>query len=215
MSRLSILTVSRCEPHSLRFLTHFRAVADILDAPFVLACDRCDPPPFPTADKTLLVECKTTIEDVLAEVHLQCETPWVLRLDDDETLTAHAIEWLSRWIRVDDQASAKAIAFPRANLWGSHKTRLDEEGLWPDFQVRLIRREFETRDTLHQGLGVDLVSPAAILHHKFLVKGREERESIADRYEATWEGAGRGEHYVRFTLPENVFGENPRVASVV
>jgi len=214
MSRLTLLTVSRCEPYTQRFFTHFRAVADILGVPWVLACDRCEPPQYPAADRTTTVSCKTTIEDVLASVHQACDTPWVLRLDDDETLTAGSIEWLAKWLRAAEPAGVNGIAMARANLWESERTRLNEDGLWPDLQIRLVRREHETRTVLHEGLGAELISPCVILHHKFLVKNYDERVEVAKRYEATWEGAGLGEHYVRFTLPERLFGDSPKIVSV-
>jgi hypothetical protein len=211
MNTLSLLCVSKCEPHTPRFFRHYRAVADLLGIPWVLACDRCEPPAAPAADTVILVEAKTTIEDVLAGVHAQCETDWVLRLDDDETLTSATLPWLVRFLR-SDTTGMNAVAFPRANLWGDEATMLVEDHMWPDTQCRLIRRDAETRDRLHQGLPADRVSPGVILHHKFLVKSRQQREEIARLYETNGTGLGLGEHYVRYSLPEVAFGDSPKTA---
>lgn len=186
----------------------------MLGVPWVLACDRCDPPSSPTPDAVVRVTASTVIEDVLADAHAACGTEWVLRLDDDETLSAPAVSWLWSWLR-SDQTGVSVIGFPRANLWGGEGTMLAEEYMWPDPQMRLTRRGAETRSAIHQGLSPDRFSPAVILHHKFLVKSREDREAIARRYEATSAGCGLGEHYVRFSLPEVAFGDTPAVTETV
>jgi hypothetical protein len=212
---ISLLVVSKCEPHTDRFFTHYRAVADMLGIPWVLGCDRCSPPPCFKADKVFSVCCKTTVEDVLILAFRQCETEWVLRLDDDETLSLQALSWLYKWLQPPSQRSAKAmkaIAFHRANLWGGESLRLAEPGLYPDVQVRLVRRDHENRTRLHEGLDCDLVAPVDLLHYKFLIRSYEDRVKIADAYESTWKGAGYGPDYMKFNLPEKVFGQNPKTS---
>ena len=44
-----------------------------------------------------------------------------------------------------------------------------------------------------------------ILHHKFLIRDRAEREAIAAHYEALQDGAGYSPTYLPFQLPEDCF----------
>lgn len=199
--RLSILTVTRCEPYTPRFLLHFRALADILSAEFVVAHDRCDPIEC-GADKYLPVASSGAIEDVLVEAHAACSGDYVLRLDDDETLSAQAIMDVVEWARCE--SDTKVYAFPRANLWGDQWHAVSSGHLFPDFQARLMPRERETRALIHEGILPDAAMPGMILHHKFLLKSREEREKIAAGYELKRPGCGSG-HYLQFSVPERCF----------
>jgi hypothetical protein len=199
--KLSILTVTRFERHTPRFLRHFRAVADILGAEFVVGCDRCEPAEC-GADIYVPVETRGMIEHALIEAHDACSGEYVLRLDDDETLSAAAIFAVADWSRLD--SDEKVYAFPRANLWGDEKHAIVSGSLFPDLQTRLMPRGRENRTRLHQAIDTSSTIPGMILHHKFLVKTREEREEIAIRYEEIDPGGGSG-HYLQFSVPESCF----------
>lgn len=201
--RLSVLCVSKCEPHTRRFFTHFRAIADIFGAEFVLAHDRCDRPDC-DADKYLSVTAKATIEDVLIEAHRACSGDYVLRLDDDETLSPAAILKVDSAMRADPEG--RIFALPRANLIENDRTAIISGSLFPDFQVRLMPREAEIRTLLHEGLPANAMIKGMILHHKFLIKTIEERRALAASYEAHRDGCGSG-HYLQFSVPEDVFDE--------
>lgn len=196
--RLSILTITRCERHTPRFFTHFRALADILQAEFVVAYDRCEKPDC-GADRYVPVEAKFTCENVLAEAHSACAGDYVLRLDDDETLSPQGILCVA-----EAKLDGRVFAFPRANLWGDEHHAIASGDLFPDCQTRLMPRERETRTQLHAGVSADLLLNGMILHHKFLVKGIDERRAIAARYEANHPGGGTG-HYLQFSVPEDAF----------
>lgn len=201
MISFSILTVTQGEPYSARFLRHFRVIADMLSAEFVVAHDRCGPPPC-DADRYLPVQSSGAIEDVLVQAHAACSGDYVLRLDDDETLSPQAVLSLAEW---RSQASdSRAYALPRANLWGDQWHAIKSGHLFPDFQVRLMPRGREQRTRVHEGLAADALLPGMILHHKFLLKTREERRAIAARYEAKQAGCGSG-HYLQFSVPEDCF----------
>lgn len=200
--KLSILTVTRFEAYTPRFLTHFRALADICGAEFVVAYDRCDRVEC-GADVYVPVTSGGVIEDVLVEAHAACSGDYVLRMDDDETLSAQAIMDIVEW-GVED-ADSRAYAFPRANLWGDEWHAVRSGDLFPDFQVRLMPRFREMRKTVHEGMMPDALMPGMILHHKFLLKSREERERIAAVYESRRAGSGSG-HYLQFSVPEACFG---------
>lgn len=195
---LSILCVSRCQDYTKRFFTHFRALADILGAEFVLAHDRCATPDC-AADKYLPVETRGAIEDVLTAAHMACSRDYVLRLDDDETLSPAAIMAVAQ-----ADLSGRVFAFPRANLVGDERTAVKSGHLFPDFQVRLMPKEAETRTRIHEGLPADACLPGMILHHKFLLKTVDERRAIAATYESRQPGCGTG-HYLQFSVPEDAF----------
>lgn len=199
--KLSVLTVTRWEPHTPRFLRHFRAVADILSAEFVVAYDRVSQPAC-DADRYVAVESSGAIEDVLVQAHSACSGEYVLRLDDDETLSPQAILALAEWGGLE--SDSRVYAFPRANLWGDQWHGMSSGSLFPDFQVRLMPRDHERRTRVHEGLIPDAIFPGMILHHKFLIKSREERLAIAARYEEKQAGCGSG-HYLQFSVPEDCF----------
>ena len=199
--KLSILTVTRSEPHTPRFLRHFRAVADMLSAEFVVACDRVATPDC-DADRYIAVQSSGAIEDVLVEAHSACSGDYVLRMDDDETLSAQAILSLAEWGGL--QSDSRVYALPRANLWGDQWHGISSGDLFPDFQVRLMPRDREQRTHVHEGIIPDSLLPGMILHHKFLLKSREERLAIAARYEKKQAGCGSG-HYLQFSVPEDCF----------
>jgi hypothetical protein len=196
---LSILTVTRVEPHAPRFLRHFRAVADVLSAEFVVAYDRASTPNC-DADRYVAVESSGVIEDVLVQAHAACSGEYVLRMDDDETLTPQAILSLAGWIGL--QSDSKVYAFPRANLWGDQWHAVSSGSLFPDLQSRLMPRDHESRTTVHEGMPFDIILPGLILHHKFLIKSYAERAKIALRYEQKRAGCGSG-HYLQFSVPED------------
>ena len=196
---LSILTVTRGEPHSPRFLRHFRAVADMLSAEFVVAYDRVSQPAC-DADHYIAVESSGVIEDVLVQAHAACSGEYVLRMDDDESLCPTAILALYGWCGLD--SDSKSYAIRRANLWGDQWHAVSSGSLFPDLQARLMPRDRETRTTVHEGMPFDIVFPGMILHHKFLIKSYAERAKIAERYEQKRAGCGSG-HYLQFSVPED------------
>jgi len=199
--RISILTVTKCEAYTPRFLRHFRAVADILSAEFVVAHDRCGPPDC-GADKYVAVHSKGVIEDVLVEAHQACSGDYVLRLDDDETLSPQAILCVAELLPKKNDTNV--YAFPRANLWGDERHGIFSGDLFPDPQVRLMPRNRECRTKVHEGIMPDVMLSGMILHHKFLLKSCDERRAIAARYEAKQHGCGTG-HYLQFSVPEDCF----------
>lgn len=199
--RLSILTVTAGEAYTPRFLRHSRAVADMLSAEFVVAHDRCEPPDC-GADRYVPVCSAGVVEDVLVEAHAACSGDYVLRLDDDETLSPKAIFCIAAWLAATDDT--RVYAFPRANLWGDQWHAVSSGALFPDFQVRLMPRDRESRTQVHEGLIPDDFFGGMILHHKFLLKSTEERRAIAARYEAKKPGCGSG-HYLQFSVPEDCF----------
>jgi hypothetical protein len=128
----------------------------------------------------------------------------VLRLDDDERCSPAMVEWLMR----GDYQLGTHWKFARVALFGSEWSAIDSPHLWPDHQTRLsVRAWADGRNAIHCGSpygGGDL-APAAIEHHKFLVKNTEERLALAQHYDRVG-GSGTGWNYP-FNVPELAYAE--------
>lgn len=199
---LSLLCVTKGEPHAAEFLRALRSVADALEAEFVVVSDG-----FPTitarnlADEYLVVQSDGSIESVLDEAVAACSGDYVLRIDDDEEVSAEMVVWLQS----GEYTQSDVWSFPRKNLW--RDGYLTNPPLYPDIQTRLTTKEKAGgRKQVHDGspFGAGRVANVHILHHKFLVKSYAERKEIALRYDALREGGGTG-HWLPFNLPEDAF----------
>lgn len=219
--KISIVTVSRGEPHTPRFISRFITLATALGGEVVLGCD--GPHAAVVARNVLelftsvhpapvvLVDVKPdppVVESVLDLVIAKCRAPWVLRLDDDES----ASDGLIAWLREERYRTDDLWKFNRAHLWGDEETYLEAPQLWPDHQTRLSTREKAGgRHWIHAGSpfgGGELAPPcAAILHHKFIVRDYLQRQAIGERYDAVQRGAGISGGMRAFQLPEDVFGD--------
>jgi len=65
---------------------------------------------------------------------------WVFFLDGDERLSAEGWQHLPVIVRTAQEAGSGAVAWPRVTFWPDKDHGLIGFGLWPDLQVRLIRR---------------------------------------------------------------------------
>lgn len=214
---LTVLCITRAEPFARPFLEALVELADGLEAECVIAADGYD------AIERLVdwqirppgaiygVESRGYVESVL-DYALQTTTGrYVLRVDDDERVNEPMAEWLrGRWY-----ARAPHWSFRRLNLFVSEKHALDTALLWPDPQTRLSHRELAGgRYKIHvaspHGLGEWAPLPAAIEHHKFLVKPLEERRAIAARYEELQPGSGNGV-FLPFSAPEDFYSADDLV----
>jgi hypothetical protein len=148
------------------------------------------------------------IESVLDEALTACRGEYILRLDDDETLSPRAVRWLGD----GGYREADHWKWPRAHLWGSPARYIPAAPLWPDWQTRLsVREKAGGRGVIHAGspFGGGEEAPGAILHWKFLVRDRASRRAILDRYETIQPGAGTG--FLPFHLPEEAWAERADV----
>lgn len=176
---ISVLVVTRGEPHTPRFLAHAGHVAQFLGAEFVLGCDRCEVHMPSVKVVQLDASACPMIEAVLEQAVDACDGDWILRLDDDETVSWAMLGYLLSC----DHTRYEAIGFPRANLWGDEAHLLVDSEFWPDVQMRFSKRQYAVRRTLHEGPAkCDAIAPAMILHHNLLVRGREGRREVARRY---------------------------------
>ncbi len=177
--RLSVLCVTRGEPHTPRFLSHLSLLANLLRAELVIGCDRCDVN-VPKAKKVRLdASSCPVVETVLEEAVSHCSGEYVLRLDDDETVSLA----MAGYLLAGDWKNYEAIGFPRAHLWINESLMLTDEHWWPDIQMRLSLKRHAVRRVVHEGPPkLDVVVGAALLHHLWLVRTRDERLETCRRY---------------------------------
>lgn len=219
MPLLSLLTVTKAEPHALVFIEEMLELVRRIDGQLVIAADGqqaydsldlC----FNSLDPVKLIQVNSAgyLESVHDHAVAHCDGTYVLRLDDDERCSLAMVNWLLE----DRFLSHPHWKFPRMALWGSDEFYITNSPLWPDHQTRLSLKHMAVgRDHIHAGspFGGGEVAPVAIEHHKFLVKSRDMREEIADRYDRIQMGAGRN-GMAAFQLPEDVFGEEISLAEV-
>jgi hypothetical protein len=179
--RLSLLCVTRGEKHTPRFFGHFSLLANLLRAELVIGCDRCDVD-VPDAKKVHLdASSCPVVETILEEAVSHCSGEYVLRLDDDETVSLA----MAGYLMAGDWQKHEAIGFPRAHLWVNESIMLTDAHWWPDVQMRLSLKKHAVRKFVHEGAPrLDVVVGGALLHHLWLVRTREERLETCRRYHA-------------------------------
>lgn len=174
-------------------------------------------------------ETKGYIESVLDSCINLTTGRYVLRIDDDESIPPPLIEWLRVGAYKESdhwkfnrahlingtrclQCQGSGIN-PRSMTWncctvcgGSGELLpgiVTSPPLWPDHQTRLSTRDKSLgRTHIHCGSphGGGVLAPYPIIHHKFVIKSRQEREEILKRYDEIQPGAGGG--FWQFSVPE-------------
>lgn len=203
MSDLTILCVSNFGEHVRPFIEDLASAARGLRATFVLAVDGPvhSQPRWATETAGALVHVTSQgyMESILDEAIAACPDGYILRIDDDERVSPT----MARWLADGSYRAADHWAFPRLNLWPDETHYITNRPLWPDLQTRLsVKAKAGGRPIIHQGSphGTGEVADVPIEHHKFLVRSREEREELLERYERVNPGAGSD--YAPFSVPE-------------
>jgi len=171
MPALTVLVVTEGAPGAWPYVDCARALAERRVIPFVLALDVHARPYLsnPVGIYPVVVNSHGAgyLEAVLNDALDACDTEYVLRIDDDETVSAELTAWLSEW--VTDPDPAPQYTFPRAALWPDYAHRIDQPPWWPDPQARLATRELSRRDRLHEPWrGEEVYVPHPIVHHTYL-----------------------------------------------
>jgi hypothetical protein len=201
---LQILCITNGEPHAGEYIGRMFMLANRLGCELILGLDRerAQTAGYP-CHNFIKLTADTLQENVVNEAVSFCTADYLLRLDDDEVVSPALENWLDGGIY--EMIGNKVYAFPRVYMWGDEDHILTNPGMWPDLQTRLGKRECMLGvDYIHAGNrhGTGQIVPYAIEHHKFLVKTHEQRQAIADRYEAIRPGAGSRPEYARYNLPE-------------
>ena len=184
---LTVLCVTKAEPYAQPFLARLAQDAAIIGATLRVETDGAG------------VSSDGYIESALDQAIERCDDGYVLRVDDDETLSLALLEWL----RAGKYLTADHWAFPRRNLWPDAQRYIANPPLWPDLQTRLsVKAKAGGRAGVHDGSphGTGEVCPHPIDHHKFVARTRVERELLVQHYEHLKPGAGT--EYMMFSLPE-------------
>lgn len=212
MPLLSILCITKCERHAGIFLQMFVETANKIGAQLVIVVDGNEVVPnVPTGVKVAFTRSKGYLESVHDEAVSLCDGTYVLRVDDDETLSPAMRVWLAEKMYLTHDH----WKFPRQHLWAvvphegekRHRVVLLTPQLFPDEQTRLsVKRKAVGRTHIHAGspFGGGEAAPVALRHHKFLVKSYEERKAIAERYESIQCGCGMN-GMLAFNLPEDAY----------
>lgn len=204
---LSIICMSRGGEDAIPFLTELAVKASSIGAEFLMGFDNeGDSRRFLHWSMSVVVPMQTRgyIESSLNDLAHHAKGDWILRIDDDETITPAMLKWLERRAYLGHPA----WSFPTAALWETNDKFITTPPFWPDTHVRLTHRSMATDwpDEPHgkpKWVNQARRAPVAIAHHKFLVKSYEERRAIADKYESKLEGGGHGRRLV-YNCPEDV-----------
>ena len=211
---LSILCVTRAEPHAIRFLREMTALGAQINAEVVFAADGAEAMRALWDEinwRVYAVKSRGYIESVLDEAVGFCRGDYILRLDDDERCSPAMV----RWLEARSYVAADHWKFPRANLWPTAEHVALTPQLWPDHQTRLsVRAKAGGRSTIHAGspFGGGEEAPCVIEHHKFLVKPLEERRAIVARYDRI--AANMGTAFLAFSCPEDAYPDGLAVGSL-
>ncbi len=219
--RLSILCVTRAEPCVLPLLTHLARDARDLRAEMVISCDGRDAVSRLSAEvlpgwtgsrergpRYVLHSCLSQgyVESVLDQAIVSTHGDYILRIDDDESISPAMLAWLL----AGAYESHPNWSFPRQHLWRTSEGaigHLDTPHHFPDYQTRLSTRALAGgRHGIHQGSvhGMGEIAPVCVVHHKYLVRSYADRLRIARGYDAYHEGYGTGDMRA-FSLPEDVY----------
>ena len=201
---LSIICVTKWEGRAPIFIRAMETAAKVLGADFLVGIDRDDFPLDVGTTRALLIHTNGYVEGGLNQLARRAQGQFILRLDDDESISPLMLEWL----RERRYMGYPAWAFPTAALWGDEEYFITTPPFWPDTHIRLTAWHLaaDWPDEPHGKPKWERqakIAPVAIRHHKFLVKNYEQRKAIADTYESKLEGGGHGRRMV-FNCPENV-----------
>ena len=212
---LSIICMTKGDDSRAGLLLWMAETAEGLGAEMVLGVEGEGKAPdfFGLPVKVFPIQTKGYVEGALNQLASHAHGKWVLRLDDDESISPAMFDWLQKRKYLD----CPAWAFPTAALWGDEEHFITTPPLWPDTHVRLTswHMSMDWPDEPHgkpKWVSQAKVAPVAIRHHKYLVKSRDERLEIAKGYETKLRGGGLGRR-LAFNLPEEALGEL-RVSSV-
>lgn len=182
---LSIACVTTADSVVLPFLDRFRAIASDLGAQFIVGAHGIAACDYANSGKDIdgvLVE-GSYFEELIDPVIRQCSGDYILRVDDDESLSEGLIEWLlsGEWYARD------SWFFSRRHLWPDTGSCISMQPYFPDFQARLsVKRQARRPVKIHAAHAYPAYrapGTAFFNHHVFLIRTREERKSTTAKYE--------------------------------
>jgi hypothetical protein len=131
-----------------------------------------------------------------------CRTEWCLYLDADERLSSSSWEFLRH---LPDVPELGGVLFPRQTFEGDEEHVRMGYGLWPDVQLRLLRRNAALRfeGAVHETVeGLEgrlaLAADMPILHYSHV---RKDSRSLRRRLEVFNRAAGEERHRLSESYP--------------
>jgi hypothetical protein len=182
---LSICCATAQPSRAAAVLTPLRAVADEIVVAVDVSGGESDLTPLSAvADRLFQIELGTFPEPAMAWLHAQCSAEWILRIDDDEILSASLLEQLPELSQARDVVQywlARRWVYPDPSHW------LEEWPWFPDFQGRLVRNDAQLWFPGLCHSNVALTPPVRYLdsglyHLAHLLSSREQRERKVERY---------------------------------
>lgn len=182
---LSICCATANPSRAAAALAPLRGVADeIVVAVDVSGGERDLTPLGAVAERLFEIELDMFLESAMTWLHEQCSGDWILRIDDDEALSASLLEQLPELIRARDVVQywlARKWLYPDAGHW------LEDWPWFPDFQGRLVRNDARLWFPGLCHSSVVFTPPARYLdsglyHLAHLLSDRRERERKVERY---------------------------------
>ncbi len=202
---LSVLCVTRGDKRALPFLKRMEELSIRCGAELLVAVDRQDN--IQAVQSTLralstrivFAHSRGYVESALDLAVVECTGDYILRLDDDESVSIGLADWLIH----HEYESREHWCFPRAWLWPDAYHFLTARPHWPDFQTRLsVARMAGGRCRPHEGSPYgsgEACLAGAIEHHKLLLWSAEERIAQVEEYERLQPGCRPG--IINFYLP--------------
>ncbi|ABB37918.1 glycosyl transferase family 2 [Oleidesulfovibrio alaskensis G20] len=130
---------------------------------------------------------------------------WVLFLDGDERFDSKQWQALPAVVHAAAEHGAGGVLFPRVTFWPDKDTMLAGFGMWPDMQLRLMRRSagLHFRGRVHevaQGTeGTLALAPAITIRH--LSRLHKDEAALAAKLAVFDNAAGRNAHRLNKAYP--------------
>ena len=180
--KLSIACVTQAAPTREHLLNVLAGLAEFLEAELVWGAHGSRALEG-LADQQHVVEVHGEIfEELIDPVLDRCTGDYVLRIDDDERVSAQ----LAHWIRSGAYLEHDSWFFSRYHLWPDDQHVIVQPPYFPDFQQRLTTRAKAYRPhTLHAASPYPAWrAPTYLEHHCYIIEGRDERRRTIAKYEA-------------------------------
>jgi hypothetical protein len=152
------------------------------------------------SDVVVMLPGKGCYEAYSRDIFRYCAKSWILRLDDDETLSANCTRDVLKVLISDRTVFAYRI--PRKWFVGAN-SYISSPPWYPDYQLRLFRNQISCVDLpqyIHSSLTVHgntkKVEHFHLNHWDLLYKSRSQREEKVKYYDTLLPGNGCGKYYL-------------------
>jgi hypothetical protein len=152
------------------------------------------------SDVVVMLPGKGCYEAYSRDIFRYCTKSWILRLDDDETLSANCTKDMLK--RLISDRTVFAYWIPR-KWFVDANSYISSSPWYPDYQLRLFRNQIscvELPQYIHSPLTVhgntEKVEHFHLNHWDLIYKSRSEREKKVKYYDALLPGNGYGKYYL-------------------